>query len=241
MALFKDGPISTVGELAAHDSQLMNVATVEGIDVTAKLELAQQELEIELETLLERALLDKVVVTPPLRLWHAYVSLEKVYQDAYSNQLNDRYANKRDEFSGLARWAMDRLIRLGVGLVECPVPKAEEPCVTPTTGGLADGTYYVTVSWLNAKGEEGVCADAVNVATVSGTFMVSPRRAPEVAVGWNVYAGTVPERPVRQNTLPNPLGATWVQPSPLVTDGKRPGQGQSPNTLHRVARRITRG
>jgi len=56
-----------------------------------------------------------------------------------------------------------------------------------------------------------------------------------------VYAGTIPEHPVRQNALPNPLGATWVQPAVLVTEGKRPGPGQSPNTLHRVARRISRG
>ncbi|HTX39700.1 MAG TPA: hypothetical protein VME43_32005 [Bryobacteraceae bacterium] len=241
MALFTDGPVSTIEELAGHDSQLLNVATVEGIDVTTKLELAQEELGIELETLLERRLLDKVVVTPPLRLWHAYRSLEMVYQDAYSNQLNDRYANKRDEFRDLARWAMDRLIRLGVGLVHHPVPKAAEPCVTLTPGLLPDGTYYATVSWVNAAGEEGDCADVVSVVTASSTFVVNPRRAPGVAVGWNVYAGAAPEQVVLQNTVPNPVGATWVQPEPLVTDGKRPGQGQGPNTLYRIARRISRG
>ncbi|MGO9260955.1 MAG: hypothetical protein ACLQU1_32305 [Bryobacteraceae bacterium] len=241
MALFTDGPVSTIEELAGHDSQLLNVATVEGIDVTTKLQLAQEELGIELETLVERRMVEKVVVTPPLRLWHAYLSLEMVYQDAYNNQLNDRYANKRDEFRDLARWAMDRLIRLGVGLAEHPVPKAAEPDVTTTTGTLADGTYYATMSWVNAAGEEGVSADAVNVTTASSTFVVSPRRAPEVAVGWNVYAGVAPEQMVRQNTTPNPLGSTWVQPGALATEGKRPGPGQALNMVQRVARRISRG
>ena len=241
MALFTDGPLSTIEELAGHDSQLLNVATVEGIDVTRKLALAQQELEIELETLLERRLLEKLVVTPALRLWHVYLTLEMVYQDAYNNQLNDRYANKRDEFRDLSRWAMDRLIRLGVGLAEHPLPKAVEPTVTVTPGPLADGTYYVTMSWVNAAGDEGVVADAVCVTTVDSTFVVTPRRAPSTAAGWNVYAGMDPEQMVRQNTIPNPLGSNWVQPATLATEGMRPGPGQAPNQLHRVARRISRG
>ena len=241
MALFTDGPISTIEELAGHDSQLLNVATVEGINVTTKSVLAQEELGIELETLLERWLVSKVVVTPPMRLWHAYLTLEMVYQDAYNNQLNDRYANKRDEFRDLARWAMDRLIRLGVGLVEHPVPKAAAPAVTVTPGPLADGTYYVTMSWVNEAGEEGAAADAASVTTASSTFVVTPQRAPEVAAGWNVYAGADPDHMVRQNEIPNPSGSIWVQPAPLTAEGKWPGCGQAPNRLHRVARRISRG
>ena len=241
MALFTDGPASTINELAEHDSQLLNVATVEGIDVTTKLALAQEELEIELQTLAEGVRLDHVVVTPPLRLWHTYRSLEMVYEDAYNNQLNDRYANKRDQFRELARWAMDRLMRLGVGLAEHPVPKAKEPCVSPTPGPLADGTYYVTMAWINAAGDEGVSGDAVNVTTASSTFVVTPRRAPETASGWNVYAGVDPERMVRQNAAPNPLGAIWVQPGALAVEGPRPSAGQEPDMVKRVARRISRG
>jgi len=241
MALFTDGGVSTIEELVGHDSQLLNVATAEGIDVTKKMALAQTELAIELETLLERRLLDKVVVTAPLRLWHAYRSLEMVYQDAYNCQLNDRYANKRDEFRDLSRWAQDRLLRLGVGLTEHPTPKAAEPVVTTTAGPLADGTYYVTMSWVNAGGEEGLCADAVGVTTAGSTFVVSGRRAPESAAGWNVYAGVRPGCLVRQNTMPIPLGAQWVQPAILAAEGKRPGPGQEPSTMHRVARRISRG
>lgn len=44
MALFTDGVPSTVEDLAAVDSQLLNVAHAEGIDVTQKLTLAQIDL-----------------------------------------------------------------------------------------------------------------------------------------------------------------------------------------------------
>ena len=36
MALFTDGPISCIEDLTAQDSQLLNVASVEGIDMTQK-------------------------------------------------------------------------------------------------------------------------------------------------------------------------------------------------------------
>src|SRR5689334_1908872 len=111
MALFSDGPASTIEDLHGHDTQLLDVANVEGIDVTRKLTLAQEDLGLELRVLLARLSgssdvgilgsgpgIDHVVVTPPLKLWHTYRALELVYRDAFNSQLNDRYAGKRDEY-----------------------------------------------------------------------------------------------------------------------------------------------
>jgi hypothetical protein len=64
------------------------------------------------------------VVTPPLQLWHVFQTLMLVYQDAYFNQLNDRYKGKRDQFQQLAKWAMDKLIQTGIGIVADPIPQA---------------------------------------------------------------------------------------------------------------------
>ena len=36
MALFTDGPLNTIEDLRAHDSQLVDVASTEGIDLTKK-------------------------------------------------------------------------------------------------------------------------------------------------------------------------------------------------------------
>ena len=88
--------------------------------MTRKLALAQEELGLELETLLSQLrtplllgglnappAVDQVVVTPPLKLWHTFRTLEMVYGDAYNSQLNDRYAGKRDQFHERAKWAYE--------------------------------------------------------------------------------------------------------------------------------------
>src|ERR1039457_600238 len=112
MALFTDGPISGMEDLTARDTQLPTVANVEGIDVTQKLVLAQEELALELKTLMsgqrnagqafwhpaQPKTIHSVVVTPALKLCHTFRALQMVYEDAYSSQLNDRYAAKRDQF-----------------------------------------------------------------------------------------------------------------------------------------------
>ena len=43
MALFTDGPASNIEDLTAQDSQLSERGELEGIDVTRKLALAQEE------------------------------------------------------------------------------------------------------------------------------------------------------------------------------------------------------
>jgi hypothetical protein len=160
-------------DLTAHDSQLLDVASVEGIDVAQKLALAQDELALELDALLTRLSyvdqlfwlapqpgLGSVVVTPALKLWHTFRSLEMVYSDAYNNQLNDRYAGKRDQFHVRAKWAYETLVAAGIGVASVPVPQAATPAVTaaaaPAPGTpLPVGTYYVTVAWVNAGAKTG--------------------------------------------------------------------------------------
>src|SRR6476620_7194390 len=141
MALFTDGPASTIEDLTAQDSQVLNIASSEGIDLTVKLGLAQEAVGMELEELLKRASgfdLSHVVVTTPVRLWHTYRTLENVYGDAYNNQLNDRYAGKRDQFRELSKWAYDRLVQAGIGIALQPVPRAATPKVSPAAGILSD-------------------------------------------------------------------------------------------------------
>jgi hypothetical protein len=41
MALFTDAPISTLDQLAAQDTAVLDVASNEGIDASAKISLAQ--------------------------------------------------------------------------------------------------------------------------------------------------------------------------------------------------------
>ena len=144
MALFTDGPISGIEDLTAQDSQLLNVASVEGIDTTQKIAIAQEDVAMDLIGVLRQfgyadqlfwlapqPKLDMVVVTPPLKLWHTARALELFYMDAYNSQLNDRYAGKRDQFHDLAKWAYSKLIEIGVGIAGTPMERAAIPALTP--------------------------------------------------------------------------------------------------------------
>jgi hypothetical protein len=240
MALFVDGPVSSIEELAAQDSQLLDVASTEGIDVTQKIALAQEELGLELEILAPR-LRRAVVVTPALKLWHTFRALEMVYTDAYNSQLNDRYAGKQKQFEELARWARDRIMVIGVGIAADPVPRAATPQVTATPGNLADGTYYVTMAWVNRESEEGASAAPAVETIAESTLVVTPGIAPANAVGWNVYAGNGPDGMTRQNVTAIAVEQDWVQPAPLGSAGTGPGTGQEPSYLKAVARVLQRG
>jgi hypothetical protein len=258
MALFIDGGVSTTGDLTAQDSQLLDVASGEGIDLEAKLELAQEELGVELRALLSRASswdpfswralayidhagIRHVVVTPPLKMWHTFRTLETVYRDAYNNALNDRYAGKRDAFHEMAAWAREKLILLGIGMAWNPVPRAETPAVTPAQGSLAAGTYYVTMAWVNSAGEEGASATPAVATTTGGTLAVQPGTAPKGATGWNAYMGISADSMTLQNTSLLAPGQSWTQPPALTTAGRKAGSGQAPSYLWPAPRILQRG
>jgi len=259
MALFTDGPVSSILDLAAWDSQLLNVASTEGIDVTRKMALAQDQLALELTVLLGQLTyvaqvfwlapqpdVGCVVVTPAIKLWHTFRSLELVYADAYNNQLNDRYAGIRDQFHEMAESAYERVIQIGLGIVGCPVAQPATPSLAAAlcpVGSLPlpDATYYVTMSWTNAQGQEGASAVPDAIATSAGTFLVEPGSPPPYATGWNVYAGTSPGTMSLQNMAPLAPGQTWLQPGTLSTTGRAPGSGQTASYIQPVPRMIERG
>src|SRR5689334_16859492 len=183
MALFNDGPVSSIEDLQGHDTQLLEVANTEGIDVTRKLTLAQEELSLELRVMLARISgpvelasttsvpsLDHVVVTPPLKLWHTLRTLELVYRDAYNSQLNDRYAGKRDEYRSLAQWAYEKVVQNGIGMSQDPLPQAARPVLQAAAGSIADGMYYVSTAWTNGAGEEGAASLPATIKVSGGTL-----------------------------------------------------------------------
>jgi hypothetical protein len=259
MALFTDGLLSTVDDLAAQDSQLLNVAQAEGIDVTQKLTLAQNELSLDLTSLLAtnsyfdrwlwvmapRPNLNTVVVTPPLKLWHTYRGLELFYIDAYNSQLNDRYSGKRDQFHEMSKEAYEKLREMGLGIALSPVPEAPPPQLVlaqPASGNnLPNGTYFAAISWVNAAGQEGAASEPAAVATIYSSFLVEAGSPPATATGWNAYTGTSPNGLTLQNASPVPLGESWAQPGTPSTSGRAPGSGQAPSYYRPIPRVIQRG
>jgi len=254
MALFTDG-ISTIQDLMSQDSSVLVTAQTENIDLNSKSAVALQEIGIELTTLLQTRSaydwqfwlqpdpqLSNIVVTPPLQLWHVFQSLTLVYQDAYYNQLNDRYQGKRDQFQQQAKWAMEKLIQTGVGIASDPLPQATPPQLTSIAGGQVAETYYASSSWLNVEGEEGQASNPSCLTTAAGTTLVAqPVNQPSNAAAWNVYVGLSTTTMTLQNTSPLAIDQVWVQSAPLSTVGQAPTTGQAPDYLRALPRIIQRG
>jgi hypothetical protein len=243
MALFTDGPIATTDDLVGHDSSVLTVASTEGIDLTRKLALAMNELALELTSLVPALEgLNRVAVTPAIQIWHIFRTLELVYRDAYQNQLNDRYAGKRDQFAALGKWALDKVMEGGVGMINNPIPKATPADLTYFPGQQAGATYYVCISWTGGQNEEGAVGEWSAISTPDGNILsaraVNP---PSNAAGWNVFVGLAPDSISQQNPSPLPLGQAWLQQSAVSTNGRVPHTGQGADYIRTVARILRRG
>ena len=115
MALIQDGPISSLEDLRVYETSLLETASIEGVSLSSKIDLAQQELGSEILRFLIQQLeptesvtpskLAQVVATDPLRRWHALRTLAVFFRDVHHNQLNDRYRAKWDAYESEARGA----------------------------------------------------------------------------------------------------------------------------------------
>jgi len=259
MALFNDGPISTAADLQQYENSILTVASVENIDLAAKIQLAQEDVANEVVLFLlrrprrcdyplwdetagstrSRELTD-VVVTDALRKWHVHRTLALVYRDAYNNQLNNRYQGKWAEYEGLAKGSARIYFQIGVGLVAYPVPQAPVPALSSVVGIAAGGTFYVAVTWVDTTGHEGAPSDFAQLGTSDGQqLLVTVSNPPQNVTNWNVYVGMSPVALNLQNQEPLATSSNWI-----MTSGLNPGTplpaGQQPSWFvvdHRVIER----
>ena len=219
--------------------------------------LAQSEIAAELELFLLRRFrqpdllwsvtfrrtigVGDVVVTDPLRRWHALKTLALVYRDAYNNQLNDRYKGKWAEYEQLAKASAQTYLQIGVGLVSGPIPKAALPTLSATPGTGPAATYYVAVAWANSTGQLGAASEVAQLTTATGQLLViAAVNPPPNATGWNAYVGASPESTTLQNSAVIALGSTWTLTATLQT-GAVSGKGQNPTWFLVDQRLIERG
>jgi hypothetical protein len=257
MALFTDGPINGTVDLQNYENAILDVAAAERIDLAGKSALAQKEIATELTLFLMRRFplqeyplvtpmrqrigVSDVVVTEPLRQWHAHKTLAMVYRDAYNNQLNDRYQGKWNEYEQLAKDSARNFLQIGVGLVAGPVPKAAAPILSTVTGVGVGATFYAAAAWKNQAGQEGTPSDLAQITTNAGQQLVVDAGSPPAGVsGWNAYVGTTPATISLQNGTPIGTGSTWTMTAGLL-QGAGPGQGQQPTWFLVDQRVIERG
>jgi hypothetical protein len=252
--LFTDNPAIAIEDLADYETAILDTAHVEAINLTVKIGLAINEVGLQLESRftplafngvpnMPRLTLTNIVVTPPLRLWLLFHTLELVYRDAYFSQLNDRYQAKWNEYKDLSISAAALLFQIGVGTVADPIPQAVHPRLSLVAGSLAAAKYFIEVSWKNVTGQEGSPSETTALDVPAGnTLQVQALSPPPNAVSWNVYAGVTPDALSLQNTLPLDPAASWTAPnSGLSTTGQRPGTGQPPSYLRPQPRILLRG
>lgn len=244
MALFTDGSISTIEELVGYESAILDVAKTEGIDLTKKLTLAEEELAVDLQAFLARQndtrLTNQIVVTESLHKWHTFRALSVTYRDAYNRQLNDRYEGKWKEYERLAAWAAGALFEAGVGMVNAPVPRANKPELGTIAGPHGAQVYFVSVTWLGAGGAEGAPSEVTALTAVANTALwVKAVNPPAGVLGWDLYAGRSGTDLALQNSSPLMAGVTWAEPSGGLNTGRAVGRGQEPDSyLRQSARRI---
>jgi len=258
MALFVDGPACTIGDLTDQDAGLLEVALTTGINVSTKLRLAVEEIRTELHLWLNRARpalelawapgqgatlhIGQIVVTPPLKRWEIMHALVLVYRDAYFSQLVDRYQAKWQEYAKLAGDATESFIASGLGLVSDPLVQAAPPILSTIPGPQSGGTFYASVTWVNATNQEGAPSYASSLTVLDGNLMtVGVTGTPVNAVGFNVYAGTSLSAMLRQNDVVLAVGATYTYVPGEITQGPLPATGQTPDFTRPLARTILRG
>ena len=240
---------------------MLDVSNTEGIDLTAKMALAQQEVGVQLSaafagsrlnpgglytwpgaSIRSQESLNSIVATPALRLWHSFQTLALVYRDAYNNQLNDRYAGKWKQYKELAKWASDMLFQNGIGIVTDPIPIAAAPTLGWVSGPLQGTTYFVQAAWINASSEEGAPSRLASlIVPDQAVLQVTPVTPPGNARSWNIYAGTSIDSITLQNSSPLAIGQLWTESSTGLVTGRPAGNGQEPSFLKPVPRVLQRG
>lgn len=242
MALFTDGLVSTMADLQAYDSAILETAKTEGVQLSTKLAVADDAVGLEVAAFLLRTQaesvlpsssaaydLSRVVVTPALRRWHTLRALTEVYCDVHNSQLNDRYLGKWKHFSKLAREAADLLFELGVGIVDRPVPRAPKPVVVAAGDGGPVGAYLVQIAWRSNTGASGAPSEAAAFPAPAGElFQVEAGPAPGNVTGFDVYASVDGGASTLQTSSPIAVGQAWSLPSSGLVAGLAATSGQGP-------------
>jgi hypothetical protein len=247
MALLVDGTLNTMESLKAQDSGVLEVSHGEGVDLTAKLEIARHEIEIEIDALLRKSgcgSLDQVVATTALKRWHLLLTLSMTYRDAYFSQLNDRYKERWKAYEVEARAAAERVLEDGVGMSRAPLARPGAAWVEVQAGSLAETVYWVRTSWAGADGSESEAGEGITVAADwPHSLEVRPgvEAPPETAVGWNVYVGLTPGEETKQNAAALAIGAAWVLSTGGLTVGVTPKEGQAADFYCSRRRQLRRG
>ncbi|HLH41378.1 MAG TPA: hypothetical protein VKV74_00230 [Bryobacteraceae bacterium] len=254
--LLTDGSPNSTEDLRAYESSILTVANTEGIELDKKLNLALAEVSEDIldvlldhtrsndpQTTIRRTIgVSDVVVTPPLKRWHAVHTLELIYRDAYHNQLNERYQAQFNEYHEASKDAREDTLRFGIGLTLLPLPQAGTPTFSFVAGPLPATTYYAQVSWIAPGGKEGAPSAETTYEAPAGSLpVVTAVNPPAAATGFNVYMGLAPGSETLQTPTPAAIGSSFILPATGLIAGAPAGNGQAPDVYIIGGRTLRRG
>ena len=129
-----------------------------------------------------------------------------------------------------------------MGLINDPLVQAGLPVLGSVAGPQKGGTFYASIAWVNAAGQEGAASAASSITIPDGNLMtVSAAAMPPNAAGFNVYAGTQLDAMVLQNNLVLPVRSSFTYVPGATTQGRLPGAGQTPDFVRPLTRTLLRG
>lgn len=254
--LFTDGNPARAEDLRIFESNIYEVASVEGIDLEAKLEAAAEEIGDQIMAYLlqpgsgdpqasnRRSIgLANLVVTPALRRWHALHTLAMTFRDAFHNQANERYRESWRHYVTSGSEARAVLFGIGLGFVTNPLARPAKPVVESGTGTWPAGVYLIRIAWVNAQGQVSAPSEPVALElTAPGAPVVArPEHAPADAVGWHVYAGEMGSDLRQQNIDTIGLASSWIASSGQPLAGEFPVSGQFADIYITASRMTPRG
>ena len=259
MALFTDADVVTINDLLQFETSLVQIASTHGINVDTKLNLALSSMADRVmlwllqvgaadpQWISRRTIgLSTVVVTPPLQKWICFDALSRFFAEAYNVQLNTRFQGKWTEYQREAGDACEMVFASGLGIVYTALPKPALPLVSIASGDSPAEALFVQTSWVDTRGDESALSP-VNGMILPGESSISVAmaegavNAPPTAVGWNVYVSATETGLTLQNPVPVQIGTTWGLPGSGPMQGATPIDGQQPDYMIELTRRILRG
>jgi len=246
MALWVDCQNLTASDLLQYDGQLSSVVSSEGIDVDSKSLVAHEQISSIVASRFlfpgggsASQLAERIVVTAPLRRWHALLTLEAIYREAYFRHLSERHKLRAEYLSAQAKQAMDAVFESGLGLCGSPIRRAPQIELSLTAGNIPPGVWHVSVTFAK-NGSEGEGSEVSSVIVTEPSSICVQVGAAAADSLMHVYAGASPERLYRQTTAPVAAGSAFLLPA-IHIDGPTLGWGQAPDRILRTDRRILRG
>lgn len=251
MALYNDSGPSFFEDWINYDSKLLILSEQESTSVELKANVAKSEIGSELilffvkreivTSLNRERLISNVVVSEPLKRWHAMLTLSLYYEDLAALQANQSHHERGLQFRQRAEAAKVITFETGIGLVDTPIPQPLLPQIQLIDGNVPNFQARARTQFEDAQGRRGAASREFWVSSASGSALsIAYDSLPDKVFGWSLFTQSSDETYRAVNSVPIPAGGSLLlegsnNPSgePLRDSGQKPDRYITRNTSRR--------